>query len=85
MNTVSWDIDAWEDYLYWQKQNKTILKRINLIIKDTLRNPTSGLGKPERLRQDLSGYYSRRITEEHRLVYKIYENGIHIIQCRFHY
>ena len=78
---------AWEDYLYWEETNRKVLKRINLLIKDIVRNPGDehGLGKPERLRGNLSGYYSRRITDEHRLVYKIERNYLIIAQCRFHY
>ena len=85
MRNLSWDINAWEDYLYWQRNNKAILKRINRILKDTVRDPASGIGKPERLKENLSGFYSRRINDEHRLVYKLYDDRIHIIQCRFHY
>ena len=78
---------AWEDYQYWQQNDKKILKRINLLIKDIIRNPIDkdGLGKPERLKENLSSYYSRRITSEHRIVYKIMDNLIIIAQCRFHY
>lgn len=80
-----WQTDAWEDYLYWQEQDKKILRRINDLIKDTLRSSFKGIGKPESLKGDLSGYWSRRITEEHRLVYAVKEKRLHIIQCRFHY
>ena len=80
-----WQTNAWEDYLYWQEQNKKILRRINDLIKDTLRSSFKGIGKPESLKGDLSGYWSRRITEEHRLVYAVKEKRLHIIQCRFHY
>jgi len=78
---------AWEDYQYWQQNDKKILKRINLLIKDIKRNPIDkdGLGKPERLKENLSSYYSRRITSEHRIVYKIMDDLIIIAQCRFHY
>ncbi len=78
---------GWEDYLYWQKNDKKILKRINLILNDIKRNPYNkdGIGKPERLKANLSAYYSRRITHEHRLVYKIADNIIIVAQCRFHY
>ena len=78
---------GWEDYLYWQKMDKKILKRINLILNDIKRNPYNkdGIGKPERLKANLSAYYSRRITQEHRLVYKIADNIIIVAQCRFHY
>ena len=79
--------NAWEDYLYWQNNDKKILKRINTLLKDIKRNPDDkeGLGKPERLKENLSGYYSRRITSEHRLVYKILDGMIVIAQCRHHY
>ena len=79
--------NAWEDYLYWQNNDKKILKRINTLLKDIKRNPDDkeGLGKPERLKENLRGYYSRRITSEHRLVYKILDGMIIIAQCRHHY
>ena len=80
-----WQTNAWEDYLYWQEQDKRMLQRINELIKDTLRSPFKGTGKPEPLKGDLSGYWSRRITDEHRLVYTVKEKRLHIIQCRFHY
>ena len=80
-----WQTNAWEDYLYWQEQDKKILRRINDLIKDTLRSSFKGIGKPESLKGDLSGYWSRRITEEHRLVYAVKEKRLHIIQCRVHY
>ncbi len=80
-----WQTNAWEDYLYWQEQDKKILLRINEVIKDTLRSPFKGIGKPESLKGDLFGYWSRRITEEHRLVYTVKHKRLHIIQCRFHY
>jgi toxin YoeB len=80
-----WQTNAWEDYLYWQEQDKKILQRINELIKDTLRSPFKGFGKPEPLKGDLSGFWSRRITDEHRLVYAVKDKSLHIIQCRFHY
>ena len=78
---------GWEDYQFWLDNDKQILKRINLLIKDIKRNPNDkdGLGKPEKLKGNFSGYYSRRITAEHRLVYKILDDLIIIAQCRFHY
>ena len=78
---------GWDDYLFWQKNDKKILKRINLLLNDIKRNPddNEGIGKPERLKANLSAYYSRRITEEHRLVYKIVDEVIIVAQCRFHY
>jgi len=76
---------AWEDYLYWQKTDQHTLKRINALIKDICRNPHKGKGKPEPLRHALSGYWSRRINEEHRLVYKVEDDSILIAQLRYHY
>ena len=77
--------NAWEDYLYWQKTDKKILKRINTLIKDITREPFEGIGKPEPLKHALSGYWSRRINEEHRIVYKVQDNSLLIAQLRFHY
>jgi toxin YoeB len=76
---------AWDDYLYWQQTDKAMLKKINALIKDTERNPYEGIGKPERLRHSLSEYWSRRISEEHRMVYRIHDNELHIAQLRYHY
>ncbi len=76
---------AWQDYLWFQEKDRKLLKRINLLIKDAMRTPFEGLGKPERLKADLSGYWSRRINSEHRLVYGVTETGLVIISCRFHY
>jgi toxin YoeB len=80
-----WQTNAWEDYLYWQKEDKKILFRINDLIKDCLRSPFKGIGKPEPLKGNYSGFWSRRINEEHRLIYKVTEQRLHILQCRFHY
>ena len=77
--------NAWEDYIYWQQHDKKILFRINDLIKDCLRTPFKGIGKPEPLKGDFAGCWSRRITDEHRLVYMIHNSNLHIIQCRFHY
>ena len=77
--------NGWEDYLYWQKQDKKILKRVNELIKDYLRSPIDGIGKPEALKNDLSGWWSRRITQEHRLVYRVESDMLYIAQCRKHY
>ncbi len=82
---IVWQENAWEDYLYWQKNEKPKLKRVNELIKDCQRNKFEGIGKPELLKENLSGFWSRRIDNDHRLVYKISENRFHIIQCRFHY
>lgn len=84
MNKVFSDY-AWEDYLQWQKEDKKILKKINEIIKDIDRNGYEGMGKPEPLRHGLTGYWSRRVTEKDRLVYKIEGNTIYIIGCKGHY
>jgi len=77
--------NAWQDYLYWEEKDKAILKRINDLIKDIQRRKHTGLGKPEPLKENLSGYWSRRITREHRFVYKIVGGNIHIAQLRYHY
>jgi toxin YoeB len=82
---LSWDNEAWEDYVFWQEHDKKMLKRINRLITDTLRNPFSGIGKPEMLKGNLSGYWSKRIDQEHRLVYCVYEDRLHILQCRLHH
>ena len=76
---------AWEDYLYWQKRDKKILDRINTLIKDIQRNPFQGTGKPEPLRHALSGYWSRRINDAHRIVYSVKDDSILIAQLRYHY
>lgn len=77
--------DAWEDYLYWQRTDKNILKRINELIKYCKREPFTGIGKPEPLKFSMSGCWSRRIDSEHRLVYKIENNNLIILQCLYHY
>lgn len=77
--------EAFEEYLYWQNHDKNMLKRINKLIKECMRQPFSGIGKPEALRFDMSGLWSRRIDAEHRLVYKFEEDKIIIVQCRYHY
>ncbi|PLX51161.1 MAG: Txe/YoeB family addiction module toxin [Desulfobulbaceae bacterium] len=77
--------NAWDDYLYWQKTNKKILKRINSLLKEIARTPFEGTGKPEALRHALSGYWSRRINDEQRLVYKATDDSIFIAQLRYHY
>lgn len=80
-----WDEAAWEDCLWWQTEDRKTLKRINLLIKDIIRNGNEGIGKPEALKHGLSDYWSRRITDEHRLVYKVVGNEIRIAACRYHY
>ncbi len=77
--------ESWEDYLYWQKTDKQILKRINLLIKDISRQPYKGIGKPEPLKHNYRGYWSRRITDEHRLIYQVQDDELRIVKCRFHY
>ena len=77
--------EAWEDYLYWQKQDKRIVERINKLIQETQREPFSGIGKPEALKHALSGFWSRRITVEHRMVYRVEGDDVLIAQLRFHY
>lgn len=76
---------SWDDYLYWQKNDRQVLKKINQLVKDIKRTPFEGIGKPEPLKHELSGFWSRRITDEHRLVYLIDESGLSIVSCRFHY
>ena len=80
-----WSDEAWEDYLDWQMQDKKTLRRINLLIKDAERNPYTGLGKPEPLRGDLSGFWSRRIDEKNRLVYRFSSDFLEIASCKGHY
>lgn len=82
---LSWTEGAWEDYLYWQKEVKQRLKRINLLIKEIFRDPFSGVGSPEPLKHSWSGFWSRRIDREHRLVYKYDDGTVYIAQCRYHY
>lgn len=77
--------EAWEDYLYWKKQDKRIVERINKFIQETQRAPFSGIGKPEALKHALSGFWSRRITDEHRMVYRVEGDDLLIAQLRFHY
>lgn len=77
--------EAWEDYLYWQKHDKRMVERINKLIQETQREPFSGVGKPEALKHALSGFWSRRITDEHRMVYRVEKNAMEIVQLRFHY
>jgi toxin YoeB len=76
---------AWEDYLSWQKEDKHMVRKINSLIQDIQKNPFSGIGKPEPLKYELSGFWSRRIDREHRLVYQVTENSIQIFSCRYHY
>ena len=84
MNKI-WHDDAWEDYIYWQKEDKKVLKRINNIIKDIEREPFVGIGKPEPLLNNLSGFWSRRIDEKNRIVYRVRNGQLEIAQCGSHY
>lgn len=77
--------ESWEDYLYWQNTDKKKLRKINELLKDIARNPFDGTGKPEPLKHKYSGFWSRRIDDEHRLIYKYEDNEVQIAKCRFHY
>ena len=85
MSNISFTDKAWQDYCYWQSQDKKTLKRINLLLQDINRNNFTGIGKPEPLKNELSGYWSRRIDDTNRLVYRISNEQIEIIQCKGHY
>jgi len=82
---LSWTDESWNDYLYWQTQDKKTLKRINRLINDVKRSPFEGIGKPEPLKENLSGFWSRRIDDTNRLVYAVDDKAITIISCRYHY
>lgn len=82
---LSWTQSSWDDYLYWQTQDKKTLKRINRLIVDTQRTPFTGIGKPEPLKENLAGFWSRRVDDAHRLVYAVDTDAITIITCRYHY
>lgn len=83
--TITFTELSWEDYLFWQKNDKQKTKRINELLKDISRNPFEGIGKPEALRFKYSGYWSRRIDEEHRLIYRVVDDEIQVLKCRHHY
>ena len=83
--TIVFMSQAWEDYLYWQKNDKKKLRKVNELIKQCQRTPFEGHGKPEPLKGNLEGWWSRRIDHEHRLVYKAQQNKLYILQCRLHY
>ncbi len=83
--SIMWTAEAWDDYVYWQGQDKKTLKRINQLIKDMQRSPFEGIGKPEALKENLTGFWSRRIDETNRLVYEVASTQINIVSCRYHY
>jgi toxin YoeB len=85
MKKIIFSKNAWEDYIFWQAEDKKILKKFNTLIKDIQSNPYSGIGKPEPLKYDLAGLWSRRIDHEHRLVYQVNDNELLIYGCRYHY
>jgi len=85
LKRIVWTSAAWQDYVYWQGQDKKPLKRINTLIQETVREPFTGIGKPEPLRENLSGFWSRRIDDTHRLVYTVENENLAIITCRYHY
>lgn len=82
---LSWTDEAWSDYVYWQTQDKKTLKRINKLITDVKRSPFEGIGKPETLKENLAGFWSRRIDDTNRLVYAVDDQAITILSCRYHY
>lgn len=82
---LSWTDESWNDYVYWQTQDKKTLKRINKLITDVKRSPFEGIGKPEPLKENLSGFWSRRIDDTNRLVYAVDDSAITLISCRYHY
>jgi len=85
IDTIAWTREAWKDYIYWQGQDKKTLKRINKLLTNTQRDPFEGIGKPEALKENLSGFWSRRIDEANRLVYTVDNNQLIVISCRYHY
>ena len=85
MREIQFTPNAWEEYVYWQETDRRILKRINELIRDVSRNPHQGIGKPEPLKHAYAGFWSRRITDEHRLVYKVDGSTIKVVQLRYHY
>lgn len=85
MSKLIFTENAWDDYLYWQTQDRKTLRRVNLLLRDIQRDSFSGIGKPEPLKNDLTGLWSRRIDEYNRIVYRVYENMVEVVQCRNHY
>ncbi|AFY96724.1 Txe/YoeB family addiction module toxin [Chamaesiphon minutus] len=82
---LAWTDEAWDSYLYWQSQDKKTLKRITKLIEATMRKPFEGIGKPEPLRENLAGFWSRRIDDTNRLIYAVEDEYITVISCRYHY
>lgn len=82
---IAWSSAAWADYLFWQKNDKKKVSRINTLVKDTIRNPFDGIGNSEPLKHNLKGFWSKRIDREHRLVYSYSESELYILSCRYHY
>jgi toxin YoeB len=82
---IMWTAEAWDDYVYWQGQDRKTLKRINQLVKDVQRTPFEGIGKPEPLKANLTGFWSRRIDDTNRLIYEITSTQINIVSCRYHY
>jgi toxin YoeB len=82
---IKFSDQAWDDYLYWQANDRATIKRINTLLKEIQRSPFEGIGKPETLKHNLSGFWSRRIDEEHRLIYAVQDDTLLIAQCRYHY
>lgn len=82
---IVFSVRGWDDYLWWQQQDRKLLKRINQLIQDVMRNANEGIGKPEPLKHGFQGYWSRRINDEHRLVYKVVDDEVRIAACRYHY
>jgi toxin YoeB len=82
---VAFSSRGWDDYLWWQRQDRKLLKRINQLMQDVMRNGNEGIGKPEPLKHGFQGYWSRRINDEHRLVYKVVDDEVRIAACRYHY
>ena len=85
LSRISWTLAAWEDYQYWQGQDRKTLKRLNRLIEECLREPFAGIGKPESLKENLSGFWSRRIDDANRLIYRVDGADLVIIACRYHY
>ena len=83
--TLHFTLEAWEEYQYWQSTDRKRLNRLNRLIRETLRTPYAGIGKPEPLKRNLDSYWSRRIDAEHRLIYKVEDDALWIVQCRHHY